>query len=310
MSFKVFEKEMPDIYVLADHAERMMDIDHVIALDHIKEIGRLLVTKILMNEKVEIAQQDPFINLEALMKIEILPVHMETTLKQLEYYDTRESAVFIQPSQVKKLMIDTYDVICWYYETFVDDQFIPPPLLFKSHVATLKPLSDPEGQPNVKSVVHIDSNHVEGIWEDGIENVHIIEFGPNETYQGQMSNGMKCGTGVYRWSDGSKYEGQWYNDSEYGFGLKLYANGDSYRGEWREGLFHGKGTYKWNDGTVFEGSWQDNLEHGYGIKLYTDGSIQKGFWTRGELVFTEEQLDHSKTTSTKEQEDRKFLPGQ
>ncbi|GIP44080.1 hypothetical protein J45TS6_25390 [Paenibacillus sp. J45TS6] len=60
----------------------------------------------------------------------------------------------------------------------------------------------------------------------------------------------------------------------------------------------GKGTYKWNDGTVYEGGWEDNLEHGYGTKTHRDGYVQKGFWTRGELVFTKDQLNQSKPSIT------------
>lgn len=302
MSFKVFENEMPDIYILADHAEQTLDFDHIIALNHMKEIGRLLVKKILVNENVEVTHSDSFINLAALMKIEILPVQMVTTLKQLEYLDTRESTIFIEPNQVKKLMLEIYDMTVWYYRTFVNDHFTPPPLLLKPQIATLITPPEHETQPTeISSVIYIDNKTVEGIWEDGKENEYFIEYESGETYHGQIRNGMKWGTGVYRWSDGSKYEGQWFNDSEYGFGVKEYANGDSYRGEWKDGLFHGKGIYKWNDGTVFEGSWQDNMEHGYGIKVHKDGNVQKGFWTRGELVFTKDQLSESKASITEEQ---------
>ncbi|XEC94226.1 MORN repeat-containing protein [Paenibacillus tarimensis] len=300
MSFKAFKKEMPDIYILADNAERAIAFDHVIALNHMKEIGRLLVNKILLNERVKIEYSDPFINLEALMNIEILPTNLEIPLKQLEYFDTRESIVFIDSSQVKKLMFDIYDLTSWYFKTYVNDRFSPTPLLLEPQIATIDPLSNSKSQPTVtKSVIHIDNKIVEGIWEDGNENEYDIEFEANESYQGQLNNGMKSGKGVYRWSDGSKYEGQWYKDSEYGFGVKEYANGDSYHGEWKEGLFHGIGIYKWNDGTRFEGNWKDNLEHGYGVKIFKDGSIQKGFWTLGELVFTEEQLRESRATITK-----------
>lgn len=273
-----------------------------------KEIGRLLVKKILINENVEITHSDPFINLENLMKIEILPVYMVTTLKKLEYFDARESSLFIDSSQVKKLLLDLYDLTIWYYKTFVNDHFTPPPYLLKPQNSTMMTLpTDPVIQPEViRSEIRIDNTTAEGIWEDGIENAHFFEFEAGETYLGQISNGMKCGIGVYRWSDGSKYEGQWHNDSEYGVGLKEYANGDCYRGVWKDGLFHGQGVYKWKDGTLHEGSWQDNLEHGYGIKTYKDGSVQKGFWTRGELIFTEDQLGGSKPSADR-QNVRKFI---
>ncbi len=187
----------------------------------------------------------------------------------------------------------------WYYRTFINDQFTPPPLLLKPQIAALITPTGHDTQPSViKSVIHIDNKTVEGIWEN--EKKNFIEYEIGETYQGEIKNGLKSGSGVYRWSDGSKYEGQWFNDCEYGYGLKEYANGDSYLGEWKDGLFHGNGTYKWNDGTIFEGSWQDNLEHGYGTKVHRDGFVQKGFWTRGELVFNKDQLDESKPLITED----------
>ncbi|MCM3781555.1 hypothetical protein M3231_01075 [Neobacillus mesonae] len=295
MSFKVFEKDMPEVYSLAGYAERILETDHILALNHLKEIGQSLVKKILVNENVEIHASDPFINLAALMEIEILPFHMVTTLKQLEYLDTRESSLFIEINKVKALMLEIYDLTAWYYKTFINDQFILPPLLLDPQIGTV--VIPPEGDTEptlIRSVIHIDNKKVEGIWESVKDDQIFIEYESGETYQGQMKNGLKCGTGVYRWSDGSKYEGQWFNDREYGFGVKEYANGDSYRGEWKDGLYNGNGIYKWNDGTLYEGGWLDNLEHGYGTKIHRTGYVQKGFWTRGELVFNKDQLNQSK----------------
>lgn len=297
MNFKAYEKELPDIYVFIYNADRAMDFDHVIALGHLQEIGRLLVKKILKNEQQECEQEDSLLNLQALMNIEILPKYLVTTLKQLEYLDTRESDMLIDLSQVKKLLFSIHDLTFWYFKTYIDDQFSPPPMLISPQHTTLNIKSNHANHTTeLKMDVHIDHEIVKGIWEDRNEGEHYIEFQENESYQGQMSNGMRSGTGVYRWMDGTKYAGQWHRDSEYGFGVKEYANGDCYRGEWKEGLFHGKGTYLWNDGTRFEGNWQDNLEHGYGIKTYTDGSIQKGFWTLGELNFIKDQLGEDTET--------------
>ncbi|MCM3131128.1 MULTISPECIES: MORN repeat-containing protein [Paenibacillus] len=299
MSFKVFENEMPDVCSLAYHAEYILEFDHILALNHLKEIGRLIVKKILLNENVEIDDSEPFINLSALMEIEILPFSMVTTLKKLEYLDTRESFIFIEKNKVRTLILEIFDLTAWYYKTFVNDQFVPPPLLLEPQIGTVVTQSEHETKPNlIKSVIHIDNKRVEGVWESVKENQICIEYESGETYLGQMMNGLKCGTGVYRWSDGSKYEGQWFNDKEYGFGVKEYANGDFYRGEWKDGLYDGNGIYKWNDGTVYEGGWVDNLEHGYGTKIHRDGYVQKGFWTRGELVFNKDQLNQRKPLIT------------
>ncbi len=194
-------------------------------------------------------------------------------------------------------MLEMYDLTAWYYKTFVNDQFVSPPLLLEPQIGTVAVPSEHEREtkPNlIESIVHIDNKKVEGVWESIQEDRIGIEYESGETYHGQTRNGLRCGTGVYRWSDGSKYEGQWFNDMEYGFGVKEYANGDRYGGEWKDGMFNGKGSYEWNDGTVYEGGWEDNLEHGYGTKTHRDGYIQKGFWTRGEFVFTKDQLNQRK----------------
>lgn len=295
MSFKVFQSKLPEIYLLADQVEQAMDMDHTVALKPLKEIGRLLMKRILANENVEPDDSEPFILLTAIMKMDILPIQMMTTLKQLEYLDTRESSIFIELNQVENLFFGIYDLTSWFYRTFIDDQFTPPPLLLKPRVATLTIPSHHEGQSSkIKSTLYIDDKAIEGNWLNEMENVLSITYERGETYRGQVKKGLKWGTGVYHWSDGSNYEGQWFNDSEHGFGVKEYANGDRYQGEWREGLFHGNGIYKWQDGTTFEGGWQDHLEHGYGVKVHRDGFVQKGFWIKGELVFHKDQLNESK----------------
>jgi hypothetical protein len=293
MSFQVFDTLLPDICNLAKDAERRLGSDHMAALSCMKEFGEQLVTKILTHENVHVIQSDPFLVLDALIKIDILPVHMMICLKKLTYFDTRESAMFIDPIHVNMLMLEVYDITVWYCKTFVDDQFTPPPLLLKPQNTALSIQSESNIQEEIRSFIQIDSKPALGVWEEVIENAHSIEFEGGETYQGQMINGMKCGSGVYRWSDGSKYKVQWYNDTEYGYGTKNYANGDRYQGEWKDGFFHGQGIYTWNDGTVFEGSWQNHLKHGYGIKTYKNGSVQRGFWTCGELIFVEDQLHGS-----------------
>jgi hypothetical protein len=291
LNFKVFEPYISDIYILADNADRAMDYDYVLVLGNLKEIGRLIVIKILIHEQIEIARTDPILNLEEIIDIEILPAHFETTLKQLEYLDPRESDLFIEPSQIEKLMLNAYDLISWYIKTYLNEQFISPPLLLKPRITALKLMSNLDKERKVSQAeIFIDGKKIEGIWRERNEDEYNIALEANEHYKGQVSNGIKSGKGVYRWLDGTKYDGEWYKDREHGFGIKQYANGDCYHGEWKEGLFHGQGIYEWENGERFEGSWQDNLEHGYGTKTYTDGSIQKGFWTLGELIFTEDQL--------------------
>jgi len=53
---------------------------------------------------------------------------------------------------------------------------------------------------------------------------------------------MKCGSGLYKWADGSKYDGHWKNNKMEGFGKFSWNNGRYYEGEWKDNMMHGKGT--------------------------------------------------------------------
>jgi hypothetical protein len=254
-------------------------------------MGRWFVASILIQEHIKSEQPEPFAELEALIRHEIVPQPFITTLKQLEYIDTRESELFVDPSGVKRLFLQLYDWTGWYYKTYIDDEYVSSPMYLRSHHSNIQltPKATPPAK-NHATHMEIDGLRKEGSWEDRVHNEHIVDMTEDERYRGQLLQGMRHGHGVYHWNDGTKYTGQWSRDTEHGTGEKLFANGDAYRGEWNEGLFHGYGVYEWKDGARFEGRWVHNFEHGFGIKIYADGKIQKGFWTYGEFVFTEDQL--------------------
>lgn len=306
-NFRFIEKNLPDLYVFAANAEQTMDCAPLISLKHQKQMGQRFVKKILTNEHLKIENEEPLVQLEGLIKNEILPAQLISILKQLEYFNINESELFIDPSLVKRLLHGIYDLTCWYYKTYIDDNFMPSPMYLPSQKQpfdlTLGSI-DANRTDYIKTSIELDGETLGAIWEDRIENVNYNDLYNNESYQGQMLNGMKHGTGIYRWSDGTKYAGQWNRDTEHGLGEKHYANGDSYRGGWKEGLFHGNGVYEWKDGTKFEGQWENNLEHGFGVKTYCDGSIHKGFWTYGEFSFTEEQLKEGQLSISEAQKNR------
>ena len=128
------------------------------------------------------------------------------------------------------------------------------------------------------------------------------------SYEGEINrDGLKHGTGVYRWLDGSIYEGSYQNDLRDGEGRFLWANGESYTGQyikdirtgkglysWPDGSFyegdflsgkrHGKGKYTSADGSTYEGEWFDDLQHGEGILIHKDGRTQRGVWRKGILL--------------------------
>lgn len=299
-SFDFIKTALPQCFAYAVNAEQTIDTAPLIALDHLKQIGLLLVHHIVCHEDIKSDNTGSLFLIEALRKYEILPAHFIAALRQLEYLDSRESELFVDASDMKRLLLHIYDLCGWYYKTYIDDRFEPSPYIL-SQASIMNIASEAKNHLDIKkSYIRIDDKVLEAIWEEGITNEQTIELGNNESYRGQILNGMKHGSGVYRWPDGTKYTGQWSRDTEHGLGEICYSNGDKYRGEWQQGLFHGSGIYVWKDGTSYEGQWEDNLEHGFGIKTYKDGTIQKGFWTCGELVFTAEQLNEGQFSIAEE----------
>ena len=39
-----------------------------------------------------------------------------------------------------------------------------------------------------------------------------------DQYEGEMSEGLRQGKGVFLWANGNKYDGQWNNNLRHGFG--------------------------------------------------------------------------------------------
>lgn len=127
---------------------------------------------------------------------------------------------------------------------------------------------------------------------------------PQESYTGEMKNGLPHGTGTWIHTSGAKYvgefreghregqgtwthtsgisyTGQWQKDRYHGRGTLTMPERLVYEGQWREGMRHGHGIQTWADGRRYEGFWEDDLIHGYGLMLYPDGSFYDGEWAGG-----------------------------
>jgi hypothetical protein len=61
-------------------------------------------------------------------------------------------------------------------------------------------------------------------------------------FEGEFKDGLKCGYGVYRYTNGTIYRGEYNNGVKHGNGTLIYPEGDTYEGcgRWFElGLFCG-----------------------------------------------------------------------
>jgi len=80
-----------------------------------------------------------------------------------------------------------------------------------------------------------------------------------EEYEGEWSNDMMNGYGVYKYASGAIYSGQWKNNKHHGKGEYKMTNGCKYEGEWYEHKFNGSGIYKDMEGINWEGEFVDGV---------------------------------------------------
>ena len=102
-------------------------------------------------------------------------------------------------------------------------------------------------------------------------------------YEGEFSEGLKQGQGVYVWDNGDRYDGRFSNDRPDGLGKYHFANGDSYEGEVKAGVIIGRGTYTAKNGDVFEGSFAGGKPHGVGVYRFASGDRYEGEMSQGRL---------------------------
>lgn len=101
-------------------------------------------------------------------------------------------------------------------------------------------------------------------------------------YEGHFSNDKKNGKGklIYKILNDS-YEGDFTDNLITGTGLYKWTNGESYYGSFVNGKMHGKGLYKWPDGGQYEGEYVNNIKEGKGIFRWANGKIFEGEFKNG-----------------------------
>ena len=114
-----------------------------------------------------------------------------------------------------------------------------------------------------------------------------MEYTSGNVYEGNFSDGLKEGTGVYRRANGDSYVGSFKNDKMEGKGVLTWANGSSYDGDWKNDLKEGTGVFRWADGDSYVGSYKNDLKEGKGVltcavdgKTSLPGLYQKPVGTR------------------------------
>lgn len=127
----------------------------------------------------------------------------------------------------------------------------------------------------------------------------------NGIYEGELVNGIRHGTGTFRFNNGDVYIGSFANDVFEGFGTyncqnggtfsgefsngdlsqgtRTLTNGNTYSGEFFSGFCTGKGTITYPDGKIYTGDFASGLRHGYGTIALPDGSTYSGEFSLDEI---------------------------
>lgn len=100
-------------------------------------------------------------------------------------------------------------------------------------------------------------------------------------YEGEISNYVPHGFGVYTWTDGKKYSGEWSNNKRTGQGTYTWPNGQKYIGEFRDDSYSGQGTLTFSDGRKYIGEFKDDKKSGHGTFTWVDGRKYVGKWRNG-----------------------------
>ena len=87
------------------------------------------------------------------------------------------------------------------------------------------------------------------------------EYENGEFYVGEHVDGLRHGTGLYKWPDGASFQGSWFR------GNRDY------------------GVFKYSDGYTYEGPFRDNQAHGNGKLIDPSGKvIRQGLFEFGKYV--------------------------
>ena len=90
------------------------------------------------------------------------------------------------------------------------------------------------------------------------EGILIEPFGQ---YNGSFENGLKHGSGTYKFQNGQKYVGEYREGKREGKGVIYNSDGSiSYEGEWMNGLPNGKGVMHNKRGLVIESQFLDGID--------------------------------------------------
>lgn len=105
-------------------------------------------------------------------------------------------------------------------------------------------------------------------------------------YSGEFVDGLKCGIGRWRKAkipNTNMYEGQYSNNMKHGFGIFKWNTGNIYIGHYVNDKREGLGKMLWSDGSYYIGEWKDGIQNGFGRMYFPDGLVKEGIFVNNVL---------------------------
>lgn len=143
-------------------------------------------------------------------------------------------------------------------------------------------MSDEEA-PAVYSFVLPDGTTRQG--SEGYTGSATTTYINSDKYEGNFTNGVRDGAGVYTFRNGSVFKGSYTDNKRNGLGTLTFKSGAYYHGNFVLGMRDGQGTYRYANGDVYVGSWSNNKKTGRGQYIFADShSRLEGEWKDDQLV--------------------------
>jgi len=111
----------------------------------------------------------------------------------------------------------------------------------------------------------------------------VITLANGDRYEGEISDGVLNGPGVYQWAGGDRYEGEFRNALPHGQGTYTWPDGRRYQGEFALGRREGEGTLSWPNGDVYQGGFISNQRSGVGFMRWHSGETYRGQFVEGTM---------------------------
>jgi hypothetical protein len=105
----------------------------------------------------------------------------------------------------------------------------------------------------------------------------------NGTYNGQLSNGVPDGEGIWIVPEVGWYSGGFRNGKLHGIGMQEYVDGTRYAGEYKDDTRTGQGWFMFGSGELkgwsYIGEWKDNIP--WNATEYDDGFNVSATYSEG-----------------------------